>query len=334
MYHYCAFFHVAVPGGSVRPYPELLPVAQYGYLGVHLFFLISGFVILRSAANRGAIEFLVARVRRLFPAFLVCCTLTWLVLVTSGSHRVSVWQFAYGLTMLNGVVDTLRGHFPVYVDGVYWTLAVEWKFYALVAISIAIRRWITLEPLLWAWTAVAFRFWVSPVAWMEDWLIAPWAPYFVAGAAAHLIQQNGWRMRLCLLFGATLVIGVGHAMALFDVIVARYEFPGNSGVCGAIVLMMCVSFLMLVTHRSAPQPRRNALWTLAGALSYPIYLLHAQAGAVVFGALWSPSLRWPFLVAALAILFGAAWVVHVWVERPIWRRHGRALVAAMEHQGV
>ena len=54
------FFHYAFRGyaaddRSIMPYPLLAPIAKYGYLGVELFFLISGFVILMTA-SRGSLR--------------------------------------------------------------------------------------------------------------------------------------------------------------------------------------------------------------------------------------------------------------------------------------
>src|SRR3569833_4223108 len=60
------------PGGSARrSFPELGPVTRYGFLGVELFFLISGFVILLSAWGRKPGDFVVSRIVRLFPAYWV-----------------------------------------------------------------------------------------------------------------------------------------------------------------------------------------------------------------------------------------------------------------------
>src|SRR5688500_9728869 len=47
-------------------------VAAHGYLGVELFFVISGFVITLSAEGRTRAEFAVARAIRLWPAFVLC----------------------------------------------------------------------------------------------------------------------------------------------------------------------------------------------------------------------------------------------------------------------
>ncbi|RZJ93005.1 MAG: acyltransferase, partial [Hymenobacter sp.] len=60
-------------------YPVLGQVCKYGYLGVELFFLISGYVILHSAQGKSLGQFFVSRVQRLYPAYWVACTLCFVV---------------------------------------------------------------------------------------------------------------------------------------------------------------------------------------------------------------------------------------------------------------
>lgn len=76
------FFHYAFRGYAgddltTMHYPALEPVAQYGFLGVHLFFMISGFVILMTAGDGSVKRFIASRASRLLPAFWVCCTITF-----------------------------------------------------------------------------------------------------------------------------------------------------------------------------------------------------------------------------------------------------------------
>jgi peptidoglycan/LPS O-acetylase OafA/YrhL len=79
------FFHYTIRGYADGD--ELSPVkfsmlsifSRYGYLGVDLFFLISGFVILMTAIDRSAKSFIISRMVRLYPAFWMCCTLTFLI---------------------------------------------------------------------------------------------------------------------------------------------------------------------------------------------------------------------------------------------------------------
>ncbi len=58
------FFHYSFRGYtaddmSIMPYPILASVFKYGYLGVELFFMISGFVILMTAANGNLRNFII-----------------------------------------------------------------------------------------------------------------------------------------------------------------------------------------------------------------------------------------------------------------------------------
>ncbi len=83
-------FHVFFRGAAGEPmmaqsYPEVAGVAIYGYLGVNLFFIISGFVIAWSAEGRGWTEFALARFLRLYPGFVVCVTITFAVLSLAAS---------------------------------------------------------------------------------------------------------------------------------------------------------------------------------------------------------------------------------------------------------
>lgn len=76
------------------PYPLLAQPAKYGYLGVELFFMISGFVILMTASNNSLKRFFISRAVRLYPAFWVCCTITFLLILAVGQPRYSASLFA------------------------------------------------------------------------------------------------------------------------------------------------------------------------------------------------------------------------------------------------
>jgi len=72
-YHY-AFIGVTRPDYNPLVFPALVPIAKYGYLGVELFFIISGYVVLLSAQGKTVRQFFVSRVTRLYPAYWVACT--------------------------------------------------------------------------------------------------------------------------------------------------------------------------------------------------------------------------------------------------------------------
>ena len=76
-------------------------ISQYGYLGVSLFFMISGFVIAYSAEGRAPLEFAAARFARLYPAHMAAVTLTFIVTLLFGApvFSASLGQFLANLTM-------------------------------------------------------------------------------------------------------------------------------------------------------------------------------------------------------------------------------------------
>src|SRR3954469_8577552 len=57
--------------------PELAAFGRYGFLGVSVFFVISGFVISYSAEGRTGPGFAIARAARIYPTYLLCMTLTF-----------------------------------------------------------------------------------------------------------------------------------------------------------------------------------------------------------------------------------------------------------------
>ena len=76
-YHYSGIY---TPHWGAAPhveFPTLNELSRYGFLGVELFFMISGFVILMTAYGRTIESFTASRVARLFPAYWVAIALTF-----------------------------------------------------------------------------------------------------------------------------------------------------------------------------------------------------------------------------------------------------------------
>ena len=132
--------------------PQLGPFAKYGYLGVQLFFAISGFVISFSAQGRTVSQFFAARIARLYPAFLFCMTLSSLVIWIFGAPQfdVSLRQWAANLAMVAPAL-----HQP-YIDSVYWTLITEMIFYTWIGLFVAMRRFPSdIETIVVAWLSIS-----------------------------------------------------------------------------------------------------------------------------------------------------------------------------------
>src|SRR6267378_8118287 len=76
-------------------FPFFGQIFKYGYLGVDVFFILSGFVILLTAYDKDAIAFTVARIVRLYPAYWICVTLTAVAIVLTGTNHNPITVLQY-----------------------------------------------------------------------------------------------------------------------------------------------------------------------------------------------------------------------------------------------
>jgi peptidoglycan/LPS O-acetylase OafA/YrhL len=151
-----AFRGPATPGWTPSAYPEVAPYAQEMWAGVSLFFMISGFVIAWSAEKRDAFRFALSRAARLYPAFIVCMTLTAVAMAALAPGGVDEFRMTFARWLGNAPLFSKAFGQP-FVDGAYWSIVVEAIFYGWVALFLALgllhRRQLTI---LSAWLALAF----------------------------------------------------------------------------------------------------------------------------------------------------------------------------------
>jgi peptidoglycan/LPS O-acetylase OafA/YrhL len=307
------FYHCAFRGyaGHLSPvsYPLLAPVAKYGYLGVQLFFLISGFVILMTATSGSLRRFAVSRFVRLYPAFWVCCTITFLLSAAIGPPRwsVSLRQYAVNMTMLSGFVGVPS------IDGVYWSLFVELKFYALVAAVLLIRQIEKVQLFLLGWLAVSAILEFLPPGAPRAFLIVDYAPYFIAGATCFLIFYRGLSpVRLGVVI-ASWGLAVVQAIRRLPEIETQNGTTMNRYVVAGIVTACFAVMLVISLRRSRRFGHKR--WLLAGALTYPLYLLHQNLAYMSFEFGYPAINAFLLLVTTIAALIALSWAVHVLVEK-------------------
>jgi peptidoglycan/LPS O-acetylase OafA/YrhL len=315
MYHY-TFSGYAGHLTSVA-YPALSTVTRYGYLGVDLFFLISGFVVLLSAWGRRPHEFVISRIVRLYPAYWVAVTATAIIAITlsRGLFRVSPAQYVANLTMFNSLPNIAN------VDVVYWTLWVEIRFYLIVFVLawIGITR-ARVMTVLWLWLAATamLEAHVLPAGPIDLIVQSQWSHYFIAGMALCLIYRTGFSWSL----GAILVISYGNALYravnFAHNVSSRYHQTLHLPVVVAIItaIFVVTTLIALRVTRKFGRP----WFAVAGALTYPLYLVHAYNGFVLFNIFGGEVNRWVLLAAIIAGMVCVAFAIHQFVEARFARR--------------
>jgi len=306
-------------------YPALSTVTRYGYLGVDMFFTISGFVVLLSAWGRRPHEFVISRIVRLYPAYWVAVTITAIVAVTlsRGLFTATPVQYAANMTMLNALPHIAN------IDVVYWTLYAEIRFYLLVFVL----AWIGISrarviAVMWLWLAAtavmeAHVLPAGPAAKIDLLVQSQWSHYFIAGMALCLIYRTGFSWQL----GAILVIAyanaVYQAINFGHMVSHRYHQPLHSQMIAVVITVIFVVMTLIALRVTR---RLGRPWfAVAGALTYPLYLVHAYNGFVLFNLSGHLVNRWVLLVAVIAVMCCAAYAIHRLVELRLGPRLKRGL---------
>src|SRR5579859_2790832 len=278
---------------------SLAQVTEFGFLGVPLFFMISGFVILWTATKKNAVEFVVSR---LYPTFWVCVLLTAATLYAT-DQRVTAAQVLANLTM---VPDLLR--YPKLND-VYWTLLVEIKFYGLVWVLLMARQLLHIRRWLAGWLGLSILAAVFP-HYLHLVALDQYSVYFIAGCYLYLIRTQKPSARLILPLAVCAALSVYNAVGI-QTTFTHDESLRAQGWVSMIVAGEYLAFLGVALRQWSLPPA--AVWGWLGAMTYPLYLVHSGVVHDLGLHYLRPS---PGRVAIMTVaaLF-LAWVLAVSIER-------------------
>jgi peptidoglycan/LPS O-acetylase OafA/YrhL len=286
--------------------PEVASWVQYGYLGVEFFFLISGYVIFLSALGRTPGAFAASRAKRLFPAFwcAVLITATAAQFWGGTQMQVSAMQVLANLTMVPGYLG------QPFVDGVYWTLQLELGFYLVILLVLVWRHEALVGLVFPAW-ALALAV-ARVMGWQQQPFLSGYYAYFVAGALFGLAQRRPRPMvwaALLLAFAVCLEFSTGKAALLS----AAKQWPFDAGAIGrgVVLIFLLLALLQFERVRGVRLPGAK----LAGALTYPLYLVHAHLGYMLLSRFGNPTQRLLSHALVLAALLLIAWLLHRSVEQ-------------------
>lgn len=313
-------------------------IVRGGYLGVDLFFMLSGAVIAHSAMNRTWQGFARVRFLRLFPAFFaislaVAAALFLVRAVTRGEELVpDTFVALTGLTFWTG---------GGIIVAPAWTLELEVQFYVLIALLVLVNKNRLTPTRLLTGSYVYFLVWLLAHAADNRLLtvvtIYDSGPLFVLGAllgistTRHQLRTNGPAILIALaltyygLIGRTAEMGVTGNLQVLWIL-------GVMGLAVTVILWASLRPPTLVRH-----PRfRRSVQTLS-LMTYPIYLLHFEIGMGAirvieywgFGALVG-------VVAATVLVLSLSWFIvkfyEPWARRLIrrtfnWQELGESNIA-------
>jgi peptidoglycan/LPS O-acetylase OafA/YrhL len=311
-------FHYTFVGSVLdfAPQPRTDAFGEYGrymYLGINFFFIISGFVILLSAQDGKPRQFILSRFIRLYPAYWLC------VLLTAGA-AVAFNQPAYQLEWTHVLVNLtmLQNGFDVpLVDGVYWTLWMELKFYALVLVMIWLR-WLRFLPWFCGLVLVGSIIGLeTPLAINVEHFVAGfphWAGYFACGCVLYLVRVRGFNWGYGLLILLSVIFCVRQNQVFTELMIGWYQVPFTEWV-SVIATLGFYALLAMIALRKEGLLRDPRFYYL-GVLTYPLYLVHENIGFMMFNV-WHELLPgWVLVSGVVIFMLVLAWLIHKYVEKP------------------
>ncbi len=272
-----------------------------GSKGPHLFFIVSGFVILLTLERtRSATDFIVSRASRLYPAYWTAVVVTFALLGVTLMQPPPAENALVNLTMFQawlGVPD---------LNVVYWTLSVELRFYAMMLLIFVLGQTRNVEAIgfVWLLAVVAMNALVTAdtaIFKVANLLLIPdYGPLFIAGIAFRRLYVYGRSLGRLALVGACLATQIWIDSEPETVICVVSFF-------GMFILLVCGALSSIATRPMV----------FIGTVSYSLYLIHEVIGAVLIPRL-SSVLPNAFVLCTLpfALSMVVASAITYGIERP------------------
>jgi peptidoglycan/LPS O-acetylase OafA/YrhL len=306
-------FHLCSPTGQpiLHSIVQVSTVTQYGLFGVTVFFVISGFIIPYTMDKAGyqfrfLPRFLLRRLARLEPPYLASIAFVLLLSMAAAAtpgFRGPPFEWSVPQVLSHaGYLTGLLGY--EWLNIVYWTLALEFQFYILIAIFFPLLA--THRPAVQLGTVIVCA--AAPLLTpsipaptaehLFPTLILPLLPAFAAGVLTFKFltrrAQSAWYWL---------------ALGTLTLLTAWRDGLPFAVAAGATATIIATVHL----------PRIRPLAYL-GAISYSLYLVHVPISVRLsnlanrLGS--SLTLEIAIIFAALAVCIAAAALLHWLVERP------------------
>ncbi len=279
---------------------------DFGWIGVHLFFMISGFIIYLSIQNKkGPIDFLISRLSRLLPAY--WCSIV-IILALEPLHKkvFSIpGRFDIATVLANSGMYAEALHLP-FLEGAFWTLYVEIRFYLFFAI-------------LWKFVDLRKKstYYISYILLLS----AAGIPNYISD-----VPLSGGDLNYFLIFwlgiAACKVLREDMPVweyALISLTTTASTFWFQSENLHLIIGLPIFSALFIICDRAFKNEllkRISSPLAFTGRISYSAYLLHDPVGFILLGFFSGMALSYNFSLAmALSASLAAALLSFSIIER-------------------
>ncbi|MEO8005544.1 MAG: acyltransferase family protein, partial [Betaproteobacteria bacterium] len=317
-----------------------------GFVGVDIFFVISGFLIsgiilngLRQQTFSFA-DFYARRIRRIFPALIAVLVVTLALgyfflfpgeFRNLGKHVLGGALFVANITLWRdtGYFDTSAELKPLLH---LWSLGVEEQFYVLWPVFLIVcykQRWnmVWITALI-CLASFGFNVWASASKPIANFFLLPgrfWE--LMTGSMLAQLHFSGARMSSEQGWGRPVIRECAALAGLVMIAIALFWFDRDTVFPGWAALLPTLGACLLIAAGSKAWINRRILahpWAVfVGLISYPLYLWHWPL--LAYGRILQPDgMSKAIVLTLVALAFLLAWVTYRWLEKAIRFGHRKA----------
>jgi peptidoglycan/LPS O-acetylase OafA/YrhL len=282
-------------------------IQDFGWFGVAVFFLISGFIITHVSQRETLKEFVVKRCFKIFPLYILAIMLS-IFLLDEVYSQFSIEAMFTNMLLINYWISP-----QIVLLGVAWTLAVEVVFYALFAVFFKFKQ----NPKLLISSNLAFVFVVVSLSrsFGDDFFLfaatVAYLPFIIAG---QIIYFGLFTKQITVLTTISFFI-LCYAAMLTGITTIHSSFlpTSNSYLLSFCYALLLFVFALMINERLKP----NKIVRVMADTSYAVYLIHCTLGLFVMYKL-IPIFGYPSsLLLSICLVFITSYILHIKIEKPL-----------------
>ncbi|NUU37621.1 acyltransferase [Pseudomonas sp. C2B4] len=324
------------PGTALTDYVlnPLGIIQNFGFLGVALFFLISGFIVTHTGLTESRFSFLVKRVFRIYPALIV--TVVGTILLVNYAVSIGMTDGSMGIGYVSATLAAFgfeAGFTKNSLIGVSWTISIELFFYGVMLILLPLLKrspaWCMAIILVVCAIGAGSRVLTPDILHKTITHIFAYMPIFVIGMSIYFYWSDRIKLNVAIVFGVA-----SFGTYLFGNACVHPEQIELSALHPAQVVYAAAIFLAVLWYYGKQNVSNGRITKFFAGISYSLYLIHVQLSIFLSYVLF------PFLGLTLTMLASFAacvvlsYAMQLLVEKPAQKVGRKLLIKHAQWRGL
>lgn len=323
---------------DMKPVPSLT-FAQYGYLGVEMFFILSGFLVYDSLVKAKSItQFYLGKFIRLFPSLLIWSLIIWIIanifdtdLICKESH--SFKNLLASISFVSpAITNSVFGTNLQWLYGNFWYISVIATFYIIAGATYFfdtahfIRNYTILSSTLFFIYYATVR--ICANYFSTNRLGLTLDPVIISNISKFCSPLLFFRFSYFLLFGVLfrflsddrpirdkIIFGF---IVVVQFLMGRWWWPKTEMfiLSGMLLIWLVYSLFFAGRSRDIQSPQIIAMISDS---TYPLYIMHEAIGIILISYLWSQQVKISHILLVTLFLAFIALIYSVFIEKRLTR---------------